>query len=141
MPDGENVKLSQIVDAVRDGVIAGLEDPIKEMAEQAADAAVQAATRKSAAARPVAPQASRDYGKLVQSPRNAIQIINAFAQTWWIADQRERSGVGSDAPGALSDGAVTDNPLALAALCVLRVDFPDFFNEVQKRPELIHEFT
>ncbi len=76
----------------------------------------------------------------VQSPRNAIQILNAFTQTWWIALQRERSGVGSTAPGALYDGAVSNHPLALAALCVLRVDFPDFYNELQKRPELIQEF-
>jgi hypothetical protein len=77
----------------------------------------------------------------VQSPRNAIQILNAFTQTWWIAVQRERSGIGSIEPGALDPGAVTEHPLALAALCVLRVDFPDFFNEVQKRPELIQEFN
>ncbi|RWK29820.1 P-loop NTPase fold protein [Mesorhizobium sp.] len=76
----------------------------------------------------------------VQSPRNAIQILNAFIQTWWIAVQRERSGVGSSAPGVLHEGAVTSHPLALAALCVLRVDFPDFYNELQKRPELIQEF-
>lgn len=77
----------------------------------------------------------------VQSPRNAIQILNAFTQTWWIAVERERSGRGSTAPGALYDGAVTGHPLALAALCVLRVDFPDFYNELQKRPELIREFN
>lgn len=77
----------------------------------------------------------------VQSPRNAIQILNAFMQTWRIVAQRERSGIGSTAPGVLHSGAVTEHPLALAALCVLRVDFPDFFNEVQKRPELIQEFN
>jgi hypothetical protein len=77
----------------------------------------------------------------VQSPRNAIQILNAFMQTWRIAIQREHSGIGSTASGALRSGAVTDHPLALAALCVLRVDFPDFFDEVQKRPELIQEFN
>jgi hypothetical protein len=77
----------------------------------------------------------------VQSPRNAIQILNAFMQTWWVAVQRERSGIGSNAPGTLHEGAVTEHPLSLAALCVLRVDFPDFFNEVQKRPELIQEFN
>lgn len=77
----------------------------------------------------------------VQSPRNAIQIMNAFTQTWWIATQREKSGIGSSAPGVLREGAVTHHPLALASLCVLRVDFPDFYNELQKRPELIQEFT
>lgn len=77
----------------------------------------------------------------VQSPRNAIQILNAFLQTWRIAIQREKSGVGSSTPGALHDGAVTNHPISLAALCVLRVDFPDFFNELQIRPDLIRDFN
>lgn len=77
----------------------------------------------------------------VQSPRNAIQLLNAFMQTWWIAVQRERSGAGASTPGALYSGAVTNHPIALAAICVLRVDFPDFFNEMQRRPELVQEFT
>ncbi|RWL85665.1 MAG: hypothetical protein EOR67_21590 [Mesorhizobium sp.] len=76
----------------------------------------------------------------VQSPRNAIQLLNAFIQSWWIGSLRERHGVGSSAPGALHKGAVTDHPLSLAALCVLRVDFPDFYDAVQNRPEIIQEF-
>lgn len=76
----------------------------------------------------------------VQSPRNAIQLLNAFIQSWWMARQRERDGIGSSAPGVLHTGAVTDHPLSLAALCVLRVDFPDFYGCVQARPDFIHEF-
>lgn len=76
----------------------------------------------------------------VQSPRNAIQLLNAFIQSWWIGSLRERNGVGSSGPGALHKGAVTDHPLSLAALCVLRVDFPDFYDAVQNRPEVIQEF-
>ena len=76
----------------------------------------------------------------VQSPRNAIQLLNAFIQSWWISTQRERSGTGSSAHGALHAGAVTDHPLSLAAMCVLRVDFPDFYECVQLRPEFLHEF-
>ena len=76
----------------------------------------------------------------VQSPRNAIQLLNAFIQSWWIAKQRETHGVGSSAPGGLDQGAVTNHPLSLAALCVLRVDFPDFYGCVQVRPDFIHEF-
>ena len=76
----------------------------------------------------------------VQSPRNAIQLLNAFIQSWWIGRQRERSGAGSSAHGALHAGAVTDHPLSLAAICVLRVDFPDFYECVQLRPEFLHEF-
>ncbi|MGO8653093.1 P-loop NTPase fold protein [Rhizobium ruizarguesonis] len=77
----------------------------------------------------------------VQSPRNAIQLINAFTQTWWLAMRREREGDSSKLPGGLYAGAVTKHPIALAALCVLRVDFPDFYNALQKRPELIQEFN
>lgn len=77
----------------------------------------------------------------VQSPRNAIQLINAFTQTWWLAARRERDGDSSKLPGGLYAGAVTKHPVALAALCVLRVDFPDFYNALQKRPELIQEFN
>ncbi|MGO6879501.1 P-loop NTPase fold protein [Rhizobium ruizarguesonis] len=77
----------------------------------------------------------------VQSPRNAIQLINAFSQTWWLAARREREGDSSKLPGGLYFGAVTKHPIALAALCVLRVDFPDFYNALQKRPELIQEFN
>ncbi|QND47697.1 hypothetical protein HB780_18665 [Rhizobium lusitanum] len=77
----------------------------------------------------------------VQSPRNAIQLINAFSQTWWLAVRRERDGDSSRLPGGLYSGAVTKHPIALAALCVLRVDFPDFYNALQKRPELIQEFN
>ena len=76
----------------------------------------------------------------VQSPRNAIQLLNAFIQSWWIAKQRERSGAGSSAHGVLHAGAVTNHPLSLAAMCVLRVDFPDFYECVQLRPEFLHEF-
>ena len=76
----------------------------------------------------------------VQSPRQAIQLLNAFIQSWWIAMQRERRGAGSSAHGALHEGAVTDHPLSLAAMCVLRVDFPDFYESVQHRPEFLHEF-
>ena len=76
----------------------------------------------------------------VQTPRNAIQLLNAFIQSWWIGTQREMSGVGSSAHGVLHAGAVTDHPLSLAALCVLRVDFPDFYECVQLRPEFLHEF-
>ena len=76
----------------------------------------------------------------VQSPRNAIQLLNAFIQSWWIGKQREKSGIGSLAHGVLHKGAVTDHPLSLAALCVLRVDFPDFYECVQVRPEFVHEF-
>ncbi|WP_176695400.1 P-loop NTPase fold protein [Phaeobacter sp. B1627] len=76
----------------------------------------------------------------VQSPRNAIQLLNAFIQSWWLGSLRERNGIGSDARGGLHKGAVSDHPLSLAALCVFRVDFPDFYDAVQNRPDIIQEF-
>lgn len=76
----------------------------------------------------------------VQSPRNAIQLLNAFLYSWWIAVERETDGRGSQSTGALYDGAVTKHPVMLAALTVLKVDFPDFYDSVQARPELLEEF-
>lgn len=77
----------------------------------------------------------------VQSPRNAIQILNAFAEAWWIACQRELEGVGTDKPGGLHEGAVTNHPLSLSAISVLKVDFPRFYEDLQKEPDLIKRFT
>ena len=76
----------------------------------------------------------------VQSPRSAIHLLNAFLHSWWIAVSRERDGRGSQAPGALYEGAVTKHPVMLAALSVLKVDFPDFYGRIQERPELLEEF-
>ncbi|HBF38042.1 MAG TPA: hypothetical protein DDW50_12045 [Firmicutes bacterium] len=74
----------------------------------------------------------------VQSPRNALQIINSFLQCWWIARQRESENI--EKPGGLQVGAVTNYPETLAALCVLRVDFPDFYKDLQKQSNLINAF-
>jgi len=76
----------------------------------------------------------------VQSPRNALQIVNAFTESWWLAEQRERAGNGTDRHGALTEGAVTRYPLALAVLSALRVDFPDFYTDLQQEPDLIARF-
>lgn len=76
----------------------------------------------------------------VESPRNAIQIINAFVQSWWIAKRREHEGPGSERAGGLREGVVTSNPEALAALSVLRVDYPDFYDELERQPDLIQRF-
>ena len=77
----------------------------------------------------------------VNSPRNAIQILNSFCQCWWIAKRREREGAGTDRAGGLQEGAVTKHPIALAAICALRVDFPNFFHDLQREPDLIERFT
>lgn len=77
----------------------------------------------------------------VQDPRNALQIVNAFAQAWWLAKKRETEELGSERPGGLHEGAVTRHPIALGALCAIKVDFPDFYREVQRDPSLIHRLT
>jgi len=76
----------------------------------------------------------------VDNPRNAIQIVNSFSQAWWLSCRREWSGPGSSKPGGLSVGAVTQYPVALAALCSLKVDFPDFYAQLLEQPDLIQRF-
>lgn len=77
----------------------------------------------------------------VDSPRKALQILNAFAHSWWLASIREHEGPASDAAGGLREGSVTNHPVSLAALCALRVDFPDFYENLQRDPTLIQRFT
>lgn len=76
----------------------------------------------------------------VQSPRNAVQILNAFSQAYWIAIKREFEGTTASAPGALTEGVVTRHPLTLAIVSVLKVDFPDFYDQVQRDPALLSGF-
>jgi len=76
----------------------------------------------------------------VNDPRNALQLVNAFAQAWWIAVRREREGVGSDLPGGLHDGAVTNHPISLGALCAMKVSFPDFYGNLQEDPLFLRAF-
>lgn len=77
----------------------------------------------------------------VQNPRQALQIINTFAQTWWLARQRELDGAGTSTRGGLQEGAVTNHPEALAVLSAIRVSFPDFYADLQQEPDLISRFT
>jgi hypothetical protein len=66
----------------------------------------------------------------VRSPRNAIQVLNAFSQAWWLAKRREREGAGTNRPGGLHEGAITKHPISLAAVCALKVNYPDFYNDL-----------
>lgn len=77
----------------------------------------------------------------VRSPRNAIQVLNAFTQSWWLAKRREREGAGTKRPGGLQEGVVTTHPIALAAISALRVNFPDFYNDLVTDPNLIRRFV
>ncbi|SDQ68215.1 KAP family P-loop domain-containing protein [Burkholderia orbicola] len=90
---------------------------------------------------PLAPIVDRMIHVGVQDPRNALQIVNAFEQSWWLAKKREADGVGSDRAGGLHEGAVTGHPISLGALSALKVSFPDFYRELQDDPELLFHFT
>lgn len=90
---------------------------------------------------PLAPVVDRMIHAGVQDPRNALQIVNAFEQSWWLAKKREADGVGSDRAGGLHEGAVTDHPISLGALSALKVSFPDFYRELQDDPELLFHIT
>lgn len=75
----------------------------------------------------------------VQSPRTVIHILNSFARAWWLARKREaRSGTGE--PGGLKPKVVTKHPRTLAALSALDVDFPEFYRDLKRRPELLNAF-
>jgi hypothetical protein len=77
----------------------------------------------------------------VTDPRNALQIVNAFTQTWWLAKERELGAIGSERPGGLHEGAVTNYPVALGALSAARVSFPGFYQDLQGDPQLLQRLT
>lgn len=77
----------------------------------------------------------------VTDPRKALQIINAFTQTWWLAKARELDAIGSNRPGGLHEGAVTKHPIALGALSAARVSFPGFYRDLQDNPQLLYRLT
>ncbi len=77
----------------------------------------------------------------VVDPRNALQIVNAFAQSWWLARRREREGDISERPGGLHHEAVTGHPVSLAALSAAKVSFPDFYRDLQDDPQLLGRLT
>ena len=76
----------------------------------------------------------------VVDPRNALQIVNAFSQSWWLAKRREKEGV-NGLPGGLHDEAVTGHLESLAALSAAKVSFPDFYRDLQEDPELLDRVT
>ena len=77
----------------------------------------------------------------VVDPRNALQIVNAFAQSWWLAKRREVEGSAGDLPGGLHENAVTGHPISLGALSAARVSFPDFYRDLQDDPKLLSRLT
>ncbi|MCE8005138.1 KAP family P-loop NTPase fold protein [Billgrantia ethanolica] len=76
----------------------------------------------------------------VQSPRNAIQIVNLFAQSWWLGAIREHGGIGSNSPGGLGEKVITDHPLTVGIICAIRSDFPDLYQALQRNPRIFDYF-
>lgn len=77
----------------------------------------------------------------VDNPRNALQLVNSFIQSWWLAKKREFAGAGTQRPGGLSEGIVTRHPITLAIVSALKVNYPRFYQELLREPELVHYFT
>jgi hypothetical protein len=77
----------------------------------------------------------------VQDPRNALQIVNAFTQAWWLAKKRETEELGTEKTGGLHEGAVTAHPISLGALSAIKVNYPDFYRDLQQYPALLQNLT
>ena len=75
----------------------------------------------------------------VTNPRAALQVINYFAQSWWIATKREGVHNGTRI-GALLQGSVTQHAEVLAVLSALRVLHPTFYLQLQQTPDLLQNF-
>jgi hypothetical protein len=77
----------------------------------------------------------------VSTPRTAVQLVNAFCQMWWLAHRRERDGNNPSARGGLTKDLLTKEPLAMAIIAGLRVEFPDFFGALQLNYALLQDAT
>jgi len=77
----------------------------------------------------------------VSNPRNVIQLVNAFSQSWWIAKKRELKGTGTERCGGLLEGTITKYPKTLAIICVFKVNFPHFYDKLLRHPTLIKDYS
>lgn len=68
----------------------------------------------------------------VNDPRHVIRLLNAFFTDYRLAKVREGSG------GRLGKGEITRNPLTLARLAVLRVDFPRWYEAIREEFDLLN---
>jgi len=77
----------------------------------------------------------------VADPSNALQIFNAFAQSWWLTKRRGYEGGGGELPGGLHKGSMTTHPISLDALSAAQVSFPDFYHDLQDDLLLLGRLT
>lgn len=67
-----------------------------------------------------------------KNPRKIRQFVYHFATSYKIASAKESEGV-------IASGTVTGNTPFLAKITVLREDWPDFFQKLEKKPSLLDE--
>ena len=67
-----------------------------------------------------------------KNPRKIRQFVYHFATSYKIASVKESEGV-------IASGTVTGNTPFLAKIAVLREDWPDFFQKLEKKPSLLDE--
>jgi hypothetical protein len=85
----------------------------------------------------------------VKTPRRVIQLINAFCSSWEIAQKREEQ---CDECMILNDdkcinnknqhcilnkGVISNNPIFLAIITTLKINFSDFYLDLLKEPNLL----
>ncbi|MFC9499573.1 P-loop NTPase fold protein [Streptomyces sp. NPDC056982] len=72
----------------------------------------------------------------VGDPRHVIRLLNGFLTDYRLAQRREATS--GPAHARIAPGEVTNYPIELARLTVLRYDFRELYDEVRKEPELLH---
>ncbi|MFE3606681.1 P-loop NTPase fold protein [Streptomyces goshikiensis] len=71
----------------------------------------------------------------VRDPRHAIRLVNSFLADYALAVRREQPA-NTDTP-RIARGEVTDHPLTLARLTVLRHDFRHLYDEISAENDLL----
>lgn len=69
----------------------------------------------------------------VADPRHVIRLLNAFFGDYRLATQREQHRL----TRSMTPGEVTGHPRTLAQMAVLKVDFPEFFEQLSEDTELL----
>jgi hypothetical protein len=74
----------------------------------------------------------------VENPRNAKQLMNAFLQSFWLANRRENRN--NHECGSIVQGYISNNLEALAVFCALRINYNSFYQLLLDEPKFIHTF-
>lgn len=74
----------------------------------------------------------------VNNPRNAKQLINAFLQSLWIAQKREKRN--NEMIGSIEDGYITNKLEILAMFSAIRINYSFFYQLLIIEPRLMHSF-